>query len=59
VNVEDPDSIYQAIAWYENKFDFADALHLASSRRCVSFATFDSSFIKKAQQFSSMDMINP
>ena len=59
VNVEDPDSIYQAISWYENKSDFADALHLASSRRCISFATFDSFFIKKAQQFSSMDMIKP
>ncbi len=59
VSVEDPDSIYQAISWYENKFDFADALHLASSRRCLSFATFDSSFIKKAQQFSSMEMIKP
>ena len=59
VNVEDLDSVYQAISWYENKFDFADALHLASSRRCISFATFDSFFIKKAQQFSSMDMIKP
>ncbi len=59
VNVEDPDTIYQAISWYENKFDFADALHLASSRRCVSFATFDSSFIKRAQQASSMEMIKP
>ena len=59
VNVEDPDSIFQAISWYENKLDFADALHMASSRRCVSFATFDSSFIKKAQQFSSMKMIKP
>ncbi len=59
VNVEDPDAIYQAISWYENKFDFADALHLASSRRCVSFATFDSSFIKKAQQASSIEMIKP
>ncbi len=59
VNVEDPDTIYQAISWYENKFDFADALHLASSRRCVSFATFDSSCIKKAQQASSIEMIKP
>jgi predicted nucleic-acid-binding protein len=59
VNVEDPDSIYQAISWYENNFDFADALHLASSRRCVSFATYDRSLIKMAQQFSSMDMIKP
>ena len=59
VNFEDPDGIFQAISWYENKFDFADALHLASSRRCTSFATFDSIFTKKAQQFSSMDMIKP
>ena len=59
VNVEDPDSIHQAILWYENKYDFADALHLASSRRCGSFSTFDSSFIKKAQKFSPMDMIKP
>ena len=59
VSVEDPDSTYQAISWYQNKFDFADALHLASSRRCESFATFDSSLIKKAQQFSSVEMIKP
>lgn len=59
VNVEDPDSIFQAISWYENKFDFADALHLASSRRCQSFATFDSSFIKNAQQVSSVEMVKP
>ena len=59
VNVEDPDTIYQAITWYENKLDFADALHLASSRRCVSFATFDGAFIKRAQQFSSMEMVKP
>ena len=59
VNVEDPDGIYQAISWYENRFDFADALHLASSRRCVSFATFDISLIKRAQQFSSIEMRKP
>ena len=59
VNVEDPDGIYQAISWYENKLDFADALHLASSRKCISFATFDNSFIKKAKQFCSMDIIKP
>ena len=59
VRVEDPDSIYQAISWYENKLDFADALHLASSRRCVRFATFDSSLIKKAQQFCSMEIVKP
>jgi hypothetical protein len=47
------------ISWYENKIDFADALHLAFSRRCVSFAAFAVSFIKKVQKLSSMDMIKP
>jgi predicted nucleic-acid-binding protein len=34
VIIEDPEGKYQAIKWYEDNFDFADALHLASSRRC-------------------------
>ena len=59
VNVEDPDSVNQAILWYENNFDFADALHLASSKRSGKFATFDSAFIKMAQHFSSIEMITP
>ena len=59
VSVEDPDSMYQAIKWYEDDFDFANALHLASSRRCERFATFDSLLIKKAQKFSAMKMIKP
>jgi len=59
VNVEDPDTIYQAMSWYENELDFANALHLASSRRCTGFATFDSSLIKKSKKFSSMEMVKP
>ena len=59
VSVEDPDSIYQAIKWYEEDFDFADALRLASSRRCERFVTFDNSLIKKGRQFSSTNMIKP
>ena len=59
VSVEDPDSVAQAISWYENNFDFADALHLASSKKCEKFATFDSAFIKRARQFSSIEMIEP
>jgi predicted nucleic-acid-binding protein len=59
VSVEDPDSMYQAIRWYEDNFDFADALHLASSRRCQYFTSFDSSLIKKAQQLRLIEMIKP
>ena len=59
VSVEDPDSVYQAINWYDNNLDFADALHLASSRRCESFATFDNTLIKKARQLSSIETVKP
>jgi hypothetical protein len=44
---------------YENKLDFADALHLLSSKRCVNFTTFDSAFTIKAPPFSPMNMIKP
>jgi len=59
VSVEDPDSVTQAIGWYENGFDFADSLHLASSKRCKKVATFDRAFIKDAQRFSSIEIMTP
>ena len=59
VSVEDPDSVTQAISWYESNLDFADALHLASSSRCERFATFDRAFVKKAQRFSSTEIMTP
>jgi predicted nucleic-acid-binding protein len=59
LKVEDPDSVNQAILWYENDFDFADALHLASSRQCERFATFDGALIRLAHHFSSTEMIKP
>jgi len=31
VSVEDPQTVFQAVSWYEAGLDFADALHLASS----------------------------
>jgi predicted nucleic-acid-binding protein len=40
--------IDQTVAWYRQGFDFADALHLARSKDCVSLATFDQAFIKAA-----------
>jgi predicted nucleic-acid-binding protein len=46
--LEDEVIIQQAVLWYRQGFDFADALHLASSKDCVSLATFDQAFIKAA-----------
>ena len=59
VSVEDPDNVIQSILWYEDGLDFADALHLASSKRAEKFATFDSALSKKARQVSSIQVIKP
>ena len=59
VEVEDPDNVIQAISWYDSGLDFADALHLASSKRAEKFATFDSALTKKAGQVSSIQVIKP
>jgi predicted nucleic-acid-binding protein len=41
VHAEDRAIAGQALAWYGQGLDFADALHLASSARAEAFATFD------------------
>lgn len=39
--VEDAATVAQAITWYEEGMDVADALHLAQSATCAGFATMD------------------
>ena len=41
LQLEDEAAVLQAFDWYRQGLDFADALHLASSRACEGFATFD------------------
>jgi predicted nucleic-acid-binding protein len=59
VKIEDHQTISVAVSWYNKEFDFADALHLASSRDAEEFATFDKSLLRKAGQVSSVDLITP
>lgn len=49
ISIEDPTCVIQTLRWYEEGFDFADALHLASSQHADKFATLDMAFIKKAR----------
>jgi predicted nucleic-acid-binding protein len=56
---EDPQAVTQALAWYEDGLDFADALHLASSAKAARFATFDKDFAKKASKLRSVDVFKP
>ena len=39
--VEDREAVLDALAWFSDGMDFADAMHLASSRRAEEFLTFD------------------
>ncbi len=53
VRCEDEAAIIQALAWSRDGLDFADALHLASSRTASRFATFDLALIKQAASSAS------
>jgi predicted nucleic-acid-binding protein len=45
IAVEDAASVAQAISWYEQGMDFADALHLAQCATSAGFATMDKRLI--------------
>lgn len=52
VTVEDASVAAQAITWYEQGMDVADALHLASSEVFSGFATMDKRLSNKAASLS-------
>ena len=45
--VEAEDAVAQALAWFEDGMDFADAMHLASIPGDYKFATFDNRLRRK------------
>ena len=49
VEAEDGPAVARALGWYAQGFDFADALHLASSGRARAFATFDQALRRRAR----------
>lgn len=48
VEIEDPLAVTAALRYCEDGMDFADALHVASSKDCEKFATFDKGVKKSA-----------
>ena len=48
VQVQDRGAVLQALVWYREGMDFADALHLASTAGATRFATFDRELAKAA-----------
>jgi len=54
VTIEDPGLAAQALAWAEAGMDLADALHLAKTRGCDGFATFDRRFARVAAKLAGI-----
>jgi predicted nucleic-acid-binding protein len=52
ITLEDASAVAQAIIWYEQGMDFADALHLSSSSFCSGFATMDRRMTDKAAKLA-------
>jgi predicted nucleic-acid-binding protein len=57
VAVEDPDAVVQAISSSERGLDFADSLHIASSRKARQFVTFHKSLVRKARQVTPLEVV--
>jgi predicted nucleic-acid-binding protein len=54
VAVEDPGVVARALDLHDQGFDFADALHLASSRRAAAFATFDRALRRRTRRMPDL-----
>lgn len=57
VMVEQQNEIAEALDGFERGLDFADALHLAGSRRAGRFATFDKKLIKRAEKLTDIELV--
>jgi predicted nucleic-acid-binding protein len=59
LQVEDEADVAQALEWFAAGMDFADALHLASSRAADGFATFDRKLAARARRLTAIDVVIP
>lgn len=49
-----PEALRQALDWYAQGLDFADALHLALSQGSEELATFDRAFVKQSSRLTAL-----
>lgn len=59
VRSEDAATIIEALEWLRQGLDFADALHLASSRMAERFATFDRALVRRAKVVETSIVVVP
>lgn len=58
VFLEDEIAVARALDWFTEGLDFADALHLASTRNAERFATFDRSLARRARQMTALEIVS-
>ena len=59
ISIEDEVAIKQAVISFDKGLDFADALHLASSKHCTEFSSFDDKkFAKRAKRSGLLPVVN-
>lgn len=51
---QQPEALQQALAWYAQGLDFADAFHLALSHGNEELATFDKAFVRQAGKLGAL-----
>ena len=56
---EDSPAVRNALNWFSEGLDFADALHLASRGSADTFATFDERLQKRASQVTKLSIAIP
>ncbi|MCD6681586.1 MAG: type II toxin-antitoxin system VapC family toxin [Burkholderiaceae bacterium] len=54
VNGEEPRQLAQALAWFRQGMDFADALHLASAVGAERFVTFDRKLVARSRELGGV-----
>ena len=59
VTIEDTPAVRQALAWHQEGFDFADALHLATSRQAEGFYSFDQELFRRAKRQKTVPVAQP
>lgn len=59
VHLSNPNTIARIIDWYQQGVDFADAFHLATSQSCQQLLTFDTRFIKRANDMGVCEVKRP
>lgn len=59
VYLTNANKIAQVLDWYGLGLDLADAFHLAQSQHCTQMYTFDRKFIRKAENLTECEVIQP